>query len=1126
MSNVMRTRHQVYPKKADVFRVLPSVSRPATPRQDPDSSAEIQEQQEQAYREYHEACRNALALYFSENPDKNWNYIERLRKIWETGNHPSSVLAPDMRIKLSSNVAVRREIDKLYRQYNAYPAHIADNFETPRRVTKPRVSFVNQPSNSTTSEPRISAASTSGITFNRGAPRPSSRLATSEPSPTPYEASSKTLQSLVEPAEGEYRLNPPKVSRSWEAEEQPESPSIQHRQRIYEREDTRNTPITSTTRTSIVNTPALPTMEVMTPSRIPLPPTPYAVHHSYEVPMSSFAYSDPGLGRRQRSERSFAQSPRVQESLADIFSQEAQRSEQYPSLSSIPASIIPDTPRTTESKGKSPQRLPVRESNSSITEESTPPKSQERMSAADIDSLISGSPVRSHSSSPKTNEPIASTSAIPIQSPQPSTTKTLVNFDEDLLNYQSYFSHRAPKSDLDNSEADAYYDNDWQHRGEYKYILGKTPGRVVRTADGELVTEPNVIPESVESSEEQERPTREDIENWRRPQSRLSFVRDVPPHQDRISRSTSRSHLRSHAWKQQEENTFKDSTPVSGTKPAWRKATDRREEEIPQENRRRPYRWVPETPQATQHTGGAPPGPPDSPDDDDDGEPWDRRNRPSRNYGGGGGNFPDRSHSGGSRAPPTGGSGGMGGGGGPPDDPGNGNYDDRESEDSDNFPHHNVWPPYGIFYRAKPPNPKSEAKNAADYYGMPPYHFNAGWPRPQEYHHTRHLPEGEDKWVWQEKNGKSQQDLNREAKLNLKLPSSFNGLDRRKWKSFLAECLVHFQAKPTTYKEDSSKIAFAAALLEGPALTHYTTTLQQNSTDRFFFEWSIFVERMGAMFGLVNQRAQAQRKIHHMRMREDERFPNYLTRFQEEAFDCGFNEVALKAALRYTLADRMLTRLQYSPEPKEYPEFVNLLINIDARYWEIRDSLEDRDRNRSGGSRYYNSQAGYYGASSNANQGFYKQNYRRKNTNSKKFNRREKAKGVSTSEDDSEEDSDTEDDESDDDDPYMDIDFIQEEAPQPIDDLNEVRTQFRRLYVGAKDDIKEILRRLSPQEKEERMRKGLCLYCGKPGHIIANCPLIQQKEKGRVLRSQEEQDIWSQDDGPLNWKAIQPEEQC
>jgi hypothetical protein len=70
-----------------------------------------------------------------------------------------------------------------------------------------------------------------------------------------------------------------------------------------------------------------------------------------------------------------------------------------------------------------------------------------------------------------------------------------------------------------------------------------------------------------------------------------------------------------------------------------------------------------------------------------------------------------------------------------------------------------------------------------------------------------------------------QQELNKEAKLNLKLPSSFSRTDRKKWKLFLAECLVHFQAKPVTYKKDSSKIAFAAALLEALALTHYTTML-------------------------------------------------------------------------------------------------------------------------------------------------------------------------------------------------------------------------------------------------------------------------------------------------------------
>jgi hypothetical protein len=261
-----------------------------------------------------------------------------------------------------------------------------------------------------------------------------------------------------------------------------------------------------------------------------------------------------------------------------------------------------------------------------------------------------------------------------------------------------------------------------------------------------------------------------------------------------------------------------------------------------------------------------------------------------------------------------------------------------------------------------------------------------------------------------------------------------------------------------------------------------------------------------------------------MKMREDERFPNFLTKFQEEVFDCGFNETALKAALRYTLADRILTRLQYSPEPKEYTEFVNLLLNIDARYWEIRDSLEDRDRTR-GTSRYYNN---YYGANANnnnANTNYYRSNFKKRPMNNRKFQKREKAKGMNTADDELEEEFDEEL-EDNDQDPYMEIDFYHDDTPQPIDDPDELKTQFRRLYAGSNDDIKEVIRRLSLQEKEEHMRKGLCLYCGKPGHRIVNCTMIQQKEKGRAIRSQEEQEIWSQDDGPLNWKAIQPEEQC
>ena len=506
--------------------------------------------------------------------------------------------------------------------------------------------------------------------------------------------------------------------------------------------------------------------------------------------------------------------------------------------------------------------------------------------------------------------------------------------------------------------------------------------------------------------------------------------------------------------------------------------------------------------------GGRPPGgePPYDPEDPHDGNGG---RRPYRGDPPGGG-------------PPGGGppGGGPPGPPGPPDDPPD-EYDDRESINSDDFPSYDEWPHYGKYYRTKPPHPKSRL-NPADYYGIPYYHYQAGWPRAQEYHYTRTIPGGEDKWVWQERNGPSQQELNREAKLNLKLPSSFNGNDRRKWRSFLAECAVHFQAKQATYKDGTSKVAFAASLLEGPALTHYTTCLQQNHNDIFFRDWSVFVERMTAMFGMDNQRGQAQRRIQHMRMREDERFAQFLTKFQEDAFDCGYNEVALKAALRQCIADRLLSRLQYHNEPAAYSLFVSLLLRLDARYWEVRDTLDARNRS-SGYSRWNQYGSSSYGGSYNTSYRPWN-NRRRSPSTRKKPYKKEKAKRMHDEEwEENQSEGYEGEDEDDEDNPYQ-FYTAEEgdlEAPQPIENASEAKEQFRRLYTSSSPDIKEALKRISPQEKEERMQKGLCLYCGKPGHRIATCNLLADKEKGRSIKvDDDEAELWDYDEEPLKVDKI------
>ena len=167
-----------------------------------------------------------------------------------------SILSQEMRIKLASDPRTRSAIGRLYQHYDSFPAQIADNFETPQRnVNRPRVSFRSErqdsrigessssripiqstqstPRNTSMSQdPRLSVASTGNIHMDQGAPRPHSRRSLAVMSPMPFEESARTLNSLLEPAEGEYHLHAPPVSGTIELE----SPRIRQRERLHERE--------------------------------------------------------------------------------------------------------------------------------------------------------------------------------------------------------------------------------------------------------------------------------------------------------------------------------------------------------------------------------------------------------------------------------------------------------------------------------------------------------------------------------------------------------------------------------------------------------------------------------------------------------------------------------------------------------------------------------------------------------------------------------------------------------------------------------------------------------------------------------------------------------------------------
>ncbi|KII94468.1 hypothetical protein PLICRDRAFT_79905, partial [Plicaturopsis crispa FD-325 SS-3] len=141
-------------------------------------------------------------------------------------------------------------------------------------------------------------------------------------------------------------------------------------------------------------------------------------------------------------------------------------------------------------------------------------------------------------------------------------------------------------------------------------------------------------------------------------------------------------------------------------------------------------------------------------------------------------------------------------------------------------------------------------------------------------------------------------------------PDAFTGRDRRKWKPFVAECLMTFQAKPVTYRDDRNKVAFAASYFKDLGQSHYISFIQHHLESRVLYEWdtsccTAFTEEFARQFGVSNIRYEAQQQLSNLNMGERERFASHIIKFEEVGFETGFNTVGLHHALYRSLPFRI-----------------------------------------------------------------------------------------------------------------------------------------------------------------------------------------------------------------------------
>ncbi|KAG5733974.1 hypothetical protein E4T56_gene7440 [Termitomyces sp. T112] len=143
-----------------------------------------------------------------------------------------------------------------------------------------------------------------------------------------------------------------------------------------------------------------------------------------------------------------------------------------------------------------------------------------------------------------------------------------------------------------------------------------------------------------------------------------------------------------------------------------------------------------------------------------------------------------------------------------------------------------------------------------------------------------------------------------------------------------------FQAKPTTFQLESSRVAFATLYLQGITFNHYTTLLQFDPNNSVLSNWLAFTQEFSSKFGIFNTVAKMEENLFNLWMHNNEHFMTFIIQFEQEAYETSWNYNALQSALHRALPQWIKDILRLTPKQITYDEYKALVTQVDQCYWE------------------------------------------------------------------------------------------------------------------------------------------------------------------------------------------------
>jgi hypothetical protein len=161
-------------------------------------------------------------------------------------------------------------------------------------------------------------------------------------------------------------------------------------------------------------------------------------------------------------------------------------------------------------------------------------------------------------------------------------------------------------------------------------------------------------------------------------------------------------------------------------------------------------------------------------------------------------------------------------------------------------------------------------------------------------------------------------------------PDKFSG-DRSKTQLWLLQLQRKFEVDAATYPNDRARVAFASALMTGPALTWLALYERQRPRPQFLDDWTLFQESVLQRFGEDDPQTQAVRNIE--KLKQTGSCHKYYSDFTKYALETGYPDVVLKRLFYHGLKDSIKDSLsaRVGSEPDSLELYAQLCITIDNR---------------------------------------------------------------------------------------------------------------------------------------------------------------------------------------------------